>query len=334
MTQSKRHNKMNIAAIVFVAGGIVILLLIAAGAALVATPPRTPPVMEAIAAPFRAMNFTTLPPVSEYSARDGAKLTYLAYPSASAKHTVVLIHGSSAGGNSMHVLAEYLQRNSIDAYALDMRGHGDSGRRGDIEYIGQLEDDLEDFVEKVIKGEKNVTLVGLSAGGGFVLRFAAGDRQMLFDRYIALAPFIRYDAPTTRPDNGEWAKASVPRILAITVLGAAGQKWLGHLPVIAFGINPQTAPYQTASYSYRLWSNFGLHYDYKADLKAIKRPLIVMVGDQDELFYPQKYLSVFAEAQPHADIRLVPGVGHITLTTQPIGLAMITEAVLNSYDDD
>lgn len=228
----------------------------------------------------------------------------------------------------MHVLAEYLQRNNIDVYALDMRGHGESGRRGDINYIGQLEDDLEDFVNQLLKGEKNVALVGLSAGGGFVLRFAASSRQQLFDRYVALAPFIRYDAPTTRPNNGEWARASVPRILAITVLGPAGQKWLGHLPVIAFGINPQAAQYQTATYSYRLWSNFGLHYDYQADLKAIKQPLTVIVGDKDELFYPQKYLSVFAEAQPHAEIRIVPGVGHITLTTEPAGQAMIAEAIL------
>ena len=190
-------------------------------------------------------------------------------------------------------------------------------------------DDLEDFVNQLFKGEKNLTLVGLSSGGGFVLRFAGSNRQQLFHRYIALAPYIRYDASTTRPNNDEWAKASVPRILAITLLAPAGQKWLGHLPVIAFGINPQTARYQMAMYSYRLWSNFGPHYNYNADLKAIKQPLTVMVGENDELFYPQKCLSVFAKVQPRAEIRIVPGVGHVTLTTEPIGLAMIGEALLH-----
>jgi pimeloyl-ACP methyl ester carboxylesterase len=319
---------MKIAMIVFVLGGIIILF-IAGGAVLVATPPEAPPVMESIVAPFQTMNFTTLPPLSRYEARDGAKLSYRAYPSANARHKVVLVHGSSAGGSSLHILAEYLQRNDMDVYALDIRGHGDSGSRGDIDYIGQLEDDMEDFVKQVLKGEKNITLVGLSSGGGFVLRFAASDRQKLFDRYVALAPFLRYDAPTTRPSNDKWAKASIPRILAITILGKFGQKWLGHLPVIAFGINPQTARYQTATYSYRLWSNFGLHYDYHGDLKAIRQPLLVMVGEKDELFYPQKYLPLFAEDQPHAEIRIVPGVGHITLTTEPIGLAMIAEAIGN-----
>lgn len=318
---------MKVATLVFVLGGLIILIMIG-GAVLVVTAPKSPPVMEVIATPFGTMDFKTLPPISQYQARDGAKLAYRSYPTANAKHKVFLIHGSAAGSSSMHALAEYLQRNDLDVYALDMRGHGESGRMGDINYVGQLEDDLEDFVSQLFKGEKNLTLIGFSAGGGFVLRFAGSNRQKLFDRYIALAPFIRYDAPTTRPNNGEWAKASIPRILAITILGPAGRKWLGHLPVIAFGINPETAQYQTAMYSYRLWSNFGLHYDYKTDLKAIKQPLTVIVGEKDELFYPQKYLSVFAEAQPHAEIQIVPGVGHITLTTEPIGLAMIAEAIL------
>jgi non-heme chloroperoxidase len=212
---------------------------------------------------------------------------------------------------------------------VDIRGHGESGRKGDIDYVGQLEDDLEDFSNQLLKGKKDVTLVGFSAGGGFVLRFAGSNRQQLFNRYISLAPYIRYDAPTTRPNNGEWAKASVPRILAITILGTMGQKWLGHLPVIAFGINPETAQYQTATYSYRLWSNFGPHYNYSDDLRSIRQPLKIIVGANDELFYPEKYQTVFGESQSHPEIKIVPGVGHITLTTEPSGLKAIAEAVMH-----
>ena len=319
--------KMN--TVIFLLLGIVLFIL-AGGAVLIAfTAPEAPPMMESIAAPFRTMNFTTLPPVSHYSARDGASLAYLAYPVAKAKHTVVLVHGSSGSSISMHALAQYLQRNNINAYDLDVRGHGESGRKGDIDYVGQLEDDLEDFRNQLLKGEKDVTLVGFSAGGGFVLRFAGSNRQQLFNRYISLAPFIRYDAPPTRPNNGDWANASIPRIICITLLGTAGQKWLGHLPVIAFGINPETARYQTATYSYRLWSNFGLRFNYSDDLKAIRQPLKVLVGANDELFYPMKYLQVFAESQQHPEIITVPGAGHITLTTEPSALSAIAAAILH-----
>lgn len=308
--------------------GIIMVIAASFITAITLSAPKAPPVMESIAAPFRTVNYTALPPVSHYQARDGAALAYRAYPVAHAKQTIILVHGSSAASSSMHALAEYLQKNEIEVYALDIRGHGESGRKGDIGYVGQLEDDIEDFMKQFFQNRKDVILAGFSSGGGFVLRFAASPRQQLFSRYLVMAPFIRYDAPTTRPNNSEWASASVPRILALTLLGPVGAKWLGHLPVIAFGINPQNVRYQTSTYSYRLLSNFGLHYDYLSDLKAIKRPLTIVVGEKDELFYPQKYLSVFAAPQPHAEIRIVPGMGHVTLTTDPLGLEAVTELLL------
>ncbi|MFO7568734.1 MAG: alpha/beta hydrolase [Smithellaceae bacterium] len=305
-------------------GGIVLIGIVFA-AAITLSSPKSPKAMEAITAPFRTMDVVALPPVSSYEARDGAKLAFRAYPSVDAKHAAVLIHGSSASGISMHTLAEYLQQKHIDVYVPDMRGHGESGRKGDIDYIGQLEDDLEDFTRQLLKTDKTLTLIGFSSGGGFALRFAASERQEIFDRYVALAPFIRYDAPTTRPNNGEWAHASVPRIVAISLMRTAGHKYLGHLPVIAFAIHPDMADYATSAYSYRLWRNFALHDDYRADLKKIRQPLTVMVGDQDELFYPQQYLTLFADVQPHAEISIVPGTGHVTLTMEPSAMAAIAD---------
>jgi non-heme chloroperoxidase len=308
---------------------IAIIIIIYAGIAVAIkfSSPVSPPALEIIALPFRSMDFSKLPPLSRYSARDGAKLAYRAYSAPQPKQTVVLIHGSSGASRSMHALAEYLQGQGMDVYAPDMRGHGDSGNRGDIAYVGQLEDDLEDFVNQVLKDKRDATLVGFSAGGGFALRFAGSSRQKLFAHYVLLAPFLRYDAPTTRPNNSEWAKASVPRIIGLTLLGPIGEKWFGHLPVIAFAIDPKTVQYQTATYSYRLWSNFGPHYNYKADMKAAKQPITVLVGKDDELFYPQKYLPVFAGSQPHAEIIVVPNVGHITLISDKAGMKAVAEQV-------
>jgi hypothetical protein len=49
-----------------------------------------------------------------------------------------LVHGTAGPGTSMHALAEALRAAGVTAYVLDIRGHGGSGRRGDIDYIGQL----------------------------------------------------------------------------------------------------------------------------------------------------------------------------------------------------
>jgi pimeloyl-ACP methyl ester carboxylesterase len=62
-------------------------------------------------------------------------------------------------------------------------------------------------------------------------------------------------------------------------------------------------------------------------MQDAKQPLTVMVGKNDELFYPQKYLSVFASSQPHAEIIIVPDVGHITLTSNKAGWKAIAEQV-------
>ena len=304
---------------------IVIIIYAGIATAVALSSPKSPPTMESIAAPFRSMDFSKLPPLSYYTARDGAKLAYRSYIAPQPKQTVVLIHGSSGASISMHVLAGYLQEQRMAVYVPDMRGHGNSGSKGDIVYVGQMEDDLEDFVNQVLKGKQNAILVGFSAGGGFALRFAGSNRQKLFANYLLLAPFLRYDAPTTRPNNSEWANASVPRIIGLSLLGPIGKKWLGHLPVLAFAIDPKTVQYQTATYSYRLWSNFGPHYNYKADMKAAKQPITVLVGKDDELFYPQKYLPVFAGSQPHAEIIIVPDVGHITLTTERAGVSAIAK---------
>ena len=39
---------------------------------------------------------------------------------------------------------------------------------------------------------------------------------------MLLAPYLGYDAPSTRPDSGGWASADIPRIIALTVLRGVG----------------------------------------------------------------------------------------------------------------
>ena len=60
-----------------------------------AAPP--PPSMDD---PFKAVDFSDLPPVSRYTARDGASLAYRNYPPAGTatprKGSILLLHGSAA----------------------------------------------------------------------------------------------------------------------------------------------------------------------------------------------------------------------------------------------
>jgi len=193
-------------------GGAALILLVVGGlAAAIAFggPGRLPPLSRSN--PFEAVDFSRLPAVERFAARDGAQLAYRAYGkgNAGSKSTVVLIHGSSSRSDRMHPLAMGLAGAGYVVYALDIRGHGDSGVKGQIAYIGQLEDDLEDFMSAV-RPSGSKSLVGFSAGGGFALRFAGDARRGLFDKYLLLAPLLGPRASTYRPagrrsvSRGSW----------------------------------------------------------------------------------------------------------------------------------
>ncbi len=313
-------------AIVLIAGMAVVSVLLALAVVLGA--PQPPPPMESIHAPFRSVDFSDLAQLKRYTARDEARLAFRAYAPAASPATgaTVLVHGSSASSTSLHPLAEGLARAGYAVYALDMRGHGESGPQGQISYIGQLEDDVEDFLEAVQPAGPRV-LVGLSAGGGFALRFAASSRQQLFDQYVLLAPFIHQDAPTYRPGAGGWVATGVARIIALTFLNRFGITRFNTLPVVAFALTVEAQQFLTPAYSYALSTNFRPHNDYRADIVAAKQPLHVLVGQEDEIFHADQFSAVFEEAGRPVPVILLPGVGHVDITLQPAAIQAITETL-------
>jgi len=203
-------------------------------------PAELPP-MQSVSDPLKSVDFSDLPPIRRFSARDGVQLAYRAYgeTNSGGKGSVILVQGSSSRSDSIHPLAKGFAQAGYVAYALDVRGHGVSGEKGQIAYIGQLEDDLEDFLHALRPlGKKS--LVGFSAGGGFALRFAADARRNVFDNYLLLAPFLSQDATTYRPASGGWASAGIPRILGLIVLNRIGISSFNFLPVTAFALRPES----------------------------------------------------------------------------------------------
>src|SRR5213078_1021997 len=174
---------------------LVTVVIAGVAAAIAFGGPTQPVPMQSVSDPFKGVDFSDVPPIQRYPARDGTQLAYRAYRPAhgTSKGFVALVHGSSARSVSVHPLAKGLAQAGYVVHALDVRGHGESGERGQITFVGQLEDDLEDFM-KATKAPGKKSLVGFSAGGGFVLRFAADARRGLFDNYVLLSPFLGLDA--------------------------------------------------------------------------------------------------------------------------------------------
>lgn len=281
--------------------------------------------------PFAHVDFSGVPQAQRYPARDGAALAWYRYAptvSEAAPHRVVLVHGSSARAQSLHPLAKALAAAGYEVAALDMRGHGLSGVRGQAAYIGQLEDDVEDFLRAVPSARPNL-LMGFSSGGGFALRFAGSARQQLFDRYVLLAPYLRFDAPTARPGNGGWASVGMPRMIGLHLLNAAGMTAWNHLPVINFGLNEAARQLLTPSYSFALATSFGPHHDYLADIRGARGSVHVIAGKDDELFFADRYAEVFAHAGKPVPVTLVPGANHMGLTLDVAAVKAVAQATRN-----
>src|SRR5690242_20119752 len=124
---------------------VVITLLFAALLVVIALggPGPAPRPMASISDPFKDVDFSDLPKPNKFTARDGVMLAFRIYPAAgdAVRGSVVLVHGSSATSSSMHPMAKGFAAAGYTAFALDIRGHGESGTKGHIAYLGQLEDD-------------------------------------------------------------------------------------------------------------------------------------------------------------------------------------------------
>jgi alpha-beta hydrolase superfamily lysophospholipase len=300
-------------------------------AGLIASPVRQPPELTSISKTARAVDRSTMPGIERFHARDGTELAYRHYPSRSPAtgRFAIVVHGSSGSSIAVHALAKALAERGVETFAPDMRGHGASGTRGDIAYLGQLEDDLSDFVGEIRKANPAapLTLIGHSAGGGFALRVAGSPIQNLFVRTVLLAPYLGYDAPSSRQDAGGWASPDIPRLIGLTALRRLGIVCCESLPTIAFAVPPNASQILASTYSYRLMRNFGSSRDYREDLAAAGKPVALFAGAADELMFPDRYRDAVGQRAP---VRLIDGVNHMGIVSDPAAVSVIADEVVKA----
>jgi len=270
----------------------------------------------------RQLDITGLPALSHYTARDGTQLAYRTYRGGG-EQVAVLIHGTGTESSVMNALARTLQTAGATVYAPDLRGHGGSGRRGDIDYIGQLDDDLADLIATIHPEHANakITLIGFSGGGAFTIRVAGGPHGDLFNRYIVIAPAIVYPSPLARPNAGGWATPYVPRIVGLIMLNKIGIHWFDGLDAIVFAIPPGNENL-TGVYSFRLAMNLNSS-GYFGALERTKKPMALIAGANDDQFYADRYAPTLQPAKPDLTVELVPGLDHVDMLVKPAALAAL-----------
>ena len=245
------------------------------------------------------------------------------------KPLLIFIHGSGWLGLQFNSLASRL---SDKAYVVvpDLRGHGENPeRRGDVDYIGQMEDDIASLIEAKRLPGQIVILAGHSSGGGLVTRFAGGTHGNKIDRAILLAPFLKYNAPMTRENSGGWTRVLTRRIIGLSMLNMAGVTALNHLTIIQFNM-PETARsgeyghLATLAYSYRLNEGYAPRSDYLKDVAALPK-FTLIIGSDDEAFYADKYEEAMSAVNSKGSYHIVAGEKHLSIVDAPETEAYIRE---------
>ena len=298
-------------------------------AVMLARPLKIPPPLASVLDGALQIDAEGLPALSRFQARDGTWLVYRRYPASSSgagARIALLAHGSAGASAQMNAIARGLVNAGIEAVAVDFRGHGASGTRGDVAYAGQLDDDLFDLIEELRKTSPNAkfSFVGHSSGGGYGLRVAAGPLGSAFEKFVLLAPYLGHRAPTVKITEAAkgWASADVPRIIAIFILARFGIDWPQALPVLGFATGPGSKKFVTDSYTFRLMASYAAPDDWKAAFEKAKAPIEVIVGEDDELMDAEAFSRVLKPLGVR--VTVVPDVDHMGLCWRPAA----TEAVV------
>ncbi len=260
----------------------------------------------------------TAPPTQSYIASDGEELPYRSYPAEGTDQPLlVIVHGSGWHSESYTELATNISNSgAADIVVPDLRGHGYSPSvRGDVTYIGQLEDDLAELIAHVRKPGQKLYMLGHSSGGGLAIRFAGGEHGDLLEGAIMFAPFLKYNAPTARPNSGGWAQPLTRRIIGLKMLNNVGIKLFNHLTVIEFlfpetVLNGPNGNSATTSYTYALNESFAPRDDYLADVRSLPRYLLV-AGKNDEAFHADQYEPTMSSENPNGEFLLLDDVSHL-----------------------
>lgn len=242
---------------------------------------------------------------------------------------IVALHGSAWHGQQFDRLAWGL-RDVAEVRALTLRGHGPTPvRRGDVDYVGQLEDDIAALIAQTRRDGQRVVLLGHSSGGGLAIRFARGDYGKMIDAAILLAPYLHHTAPTMRENSGSWTRPLVRRLIGLSMLNMARVTAFNHLTVIQFSM-PQAVldgpqgHMATTAYSFRLNTSFAPRLDYLNDIAALP-PFLLVAGVRDEAFFVHEYEPTLSEMTDKGRYHLVDGVGHLDIVDAPATQTLIRD---------
>ena len=118
----------------------------------------------------------------------------------------------------------------------------------------------------------------------------------------------------------------LPRIIGLIILNRLGITTFNDLPVIAFALDAEARRMLTPQYSFSLAQNFRPRHDYRVNIVAARQPMEVLVGQNDEVFYADRFAAVFGEAGRDVPVTIAPETGHMDLVLKPAAIQATVSA--------
>ncbi|MBS1735752.1 MAG: alpha/beta fold hydrolase [Bacteroidetes bacterium] len=254
--------------------------------------------------------------------RDKQRLFAYKFPKKS-PNTIILIHGVKSDGRDYLQTATMLQQaTQAEVYAIDLRGHGKSyGKSGDVDYINQYADDIADIIKNIrsTKPDGKIVIAGHSMGGGITLKYAMSGYKEKVDGFLLFAPLLGQNSPAFPQGQAEakdttepFMKIHIARIIGLKMLNEINMHQQDSLPVLFFNL-PKGTPLR--EYSYR--ANASMAPDNYVDgLKAVKIPMLVLIGNKDEAFVAEAQQKAVVE-NSIGELKIIDGATHESILQNP-----------------
>lgn len=125
------------------------------------------------------------------------RLHYKVWPSAGAKHALIITHGQAEHADCYKRLSEALSRLPLTIFCWDLRGHGKSeGQRGFVRHFNDYSEDLRCFInfirESTTFSTDKMILLGHSMGGLIQLNYLAKQMHLQFKAQVLSSPLLGF----------------------------------------------------------------------------------------------------------------------------------------------
>jgi pimeloyl-ACP methyl ester carboxylesterase len=274
---------------------------------------------------------SALPPVTRtsFTLARGQAVSALAWAGASPE--LVLLHGGGQNAHTWDTLALALGRPLL---AVDLPGHGHSGRRPDRDYgPWRNAEAVAAVIEQAAPAARAVA--GMSLGGATLIRLAATRPDLVRRAVIVdVTPNsgVRSRA-LSQADRGAVALVSGPptyesfeAMAAAAVAASPGRP----RSAVERGVrhNARRRPDGRWTWRYDLFgerpASVGDHTGLWPDVSAITVPVLLVLG-ADSPFTGEDDVAEFRRRLPAAQVEVVPGAGHAVQSDQPLALARLIE---------